>query len=533
MSSMPDGCNLPKSIIHEPSVNPIPYPNGLFTPTNDAGIKCPSQKDEAEPQPAGKFKLVTWEDQNDTENPQNWPRNTKLLRSSAPLAIIFSIAFASSIFGAASNVTANEYAVSQELMSLGVALFIAGFALGPLLWAPLAEVIGSAPVLALALTGCAIFQIPLALATNVTTILVSRFLAGLMGAGGLAVGSGVLADIFGPIARGVAVGTSASIMNLGSILGPIAGAYLVDRSGWRWTAWLTLILCGGAGIISIFFLRESSHNRILRWRAARLRTETGDERHRASAEMVSLEPRVLLRRYCSKPVRMFVQEPILIVMTVYLTLVYGSLYLSYQLFPRAFEQRGWATPVAYLPFISVGLGLMSALGIFSLFTMTWYKKRWVAAQKEFQQQLTVPEDTGGSLVSSRIAPEDRLPPMILGAVLLPPSLLWFGWSGNTHWASQVISCFFIGMSLQIIFISGIVYIVDVYFLNTVSAISIHVVVRSLVSATFPLFEGPMYDSLHINYSATLLAALSAVIMVSPILLRIYGSRIRAWSRFSS
>ncbi|KAJ5560494.1 hypothetical protein N7513_002893 [Penicillium frequentans] len=505
------------------SINSISPTDGFSTP------KDTTPPNEIPNAPDTTFKLITWSS-SDPENPQNWPRRTKLLRSTAPLAVIFSIAFASSIFGASATVTAKEYGVSQELMSLGVALFIAGFALGPLLWAPLAEVIGNAPILAIALTGCAIFQIPLALAKNVATILISRFLAGLFGAGGLAVGSGVLADIFGPITRGIAVGTSASIMNLGSIIGPIAGAYLVanEDAGWRWTAWVTLILCCAAGVLCMFFLRESSHNRILMRRAARLRKETGDERLRASAEMESLDTRVLVRKYCSKPVRMFVQEPILIVMTIYLTLVYGSLYLSYQLFPKAFESRGWRMPVAYLPFLSVGLGLMSALGIFSVFTMTWYKKRWVAAQRA-----EIHGEKDGSKGHTRIAPEDRLPPMILGAVLLPPSLLWFGWSGNTHWASQVISCFFIGMSLQIIFISGIVYIVDVYFLNTVSAISIHVMVRSLVSATFPLFEGPMYESLHINYSATLLAALSALIMVSPILLRIYGSRIRTWSRFSS
>lgn len=97
---------------------------------------------------------------------------------------------------------------------------------------------------------------------------------------------------------------------------------------------------------------------------------------------------------------------------------------------------------------------------------------------------------------------------------------------------QVIPCFFIGLALQIIFISGIVYIVNVYLLNMASAISIHVMVRSLVGATFPLLEGPMYDALHINYSATLLAALSAFVMVSPILLMIHGSRIRSLSRFS-
>jgi hypothetical protein len=239
---------------------------------------------------------------------------------------------------------------------------------------------------------------------------------------------------------------------------------------------------------------------------------------------------VLLRKYCIKPVRMFCQEPILIVLTIYLTLVYGSLYLSYQMFPGAFQNRGWSKPTATLPFISVGLGVLAALGVFSFFTLTWYKQRWIAAQKASEESSEAVQ--ASSTTPVRIAPEDRLPPMILGAVLLPPALLWFGWLGEVHWAAQVIACFVIGFALQIIFISGVVYIVDVYPLDTVSAVSIHVMVLSVVSATFPLFEGPMYQRLHVNWSATLLAGLSALIMVSPMLLRIYGVHIRNWSQFS-
>lgn len=492
-------------------INLVAVPDGASTP----GTASPPNE------PESKFDLVTWNGLKDPENPQNWPRHKKLLRSFAPLVVIFSISFCSSIFGSATSVTAHQYGVSEEVMSLGVALFMAGYAVGPLIFAPMAEVVGNLPVMVVALAGCGIFQIPLALARNVTTILVSRFLAGMLGSGGLAVGSGLLADIFGPITRGIAVGTSASIMNLGSTISPIVGAYIVDRYNWRWTAWTSLILCGVVGLLCIALLRESSHNRLLMRRAAHLRRETGNPNYRARAEMASLNPQVLLRKYCTKPIRMFCQEPILIVMTTYLTLVYGTLYLSYQLFPRAFRMRGWSVPTATLPFAAVGLGVLSALGVFSLFTMTWYKRQWVRAQK------TAVDD-----VPARVPPEDRLPPMILGAVLLPPSLLWFGWSGDTHWVAQVIACFFIGLSLQLIFITGIAYIVDVYLLNTVSAISIHVMVRSLVSASFPLFEGPMYETLHINWSATLLACLSACIMASPIIFRIHGARIRSWSRFS-
>lgn len=514
MQSVPDGVLRVKHA-DRAIINLITVPDGVETPNR---LGTPPNE------PESGFEIVTWNGPEDPENPQNWPLRTKLLRSSAPLTVIFAIAFASSVFGAAADVTAADYGVSQEVMSLGVALFIAGFATGPLVFAPMAEVVGNAPVLAIALAGCALFQIPLALAQSVATVLVCRFLAGMLGSGGLAVGSGILADIYGPITRGVAVGMSASIMNIGSIIAPIAGAYIVGQYGWRWTAWVTLILCGVVGIHAALLLRESSHNRILMRRAARLRRETGNMNLRARAEMASLEPQVLLRKYCTKPVRMFIQEPILIVMTIYLTLVYGTLYLSYQLFPRAFQNRGWSKPTATLPFISVGLGVLSALGLFSLFTMTWYKKRWLASQKAKTEE--------GGKSPTQITPEHRLPPMILGAVILPPALLWFGCSGDVHWASQLIACFFIGMALQVIFISGIVYIVDTYLLNTVSAISIHVMVRSLVSAVFPIIEGPMYETLHINWSATLLAGLSAVIMVSPIVFMIYGSRIRSWSRFS-
>lgn len=494
--------------------------NLIFSRPN-GGDSLPHHKNEE------KFGLVTWDGPNDPENPQNWPRRTKLLRSAAPLCVVFAIAFASSIFGSATGVTAKEYNVSQEVMSLGVALFVAGFATGPLIFAPMAELVGSAPVLAVALVGCGIFQIPLALAQSVVTILVCRFLAGLLGSGGLAVGSGILSDIFNGPARGVAVGISATCMNLASTIAPIVGAFIVDRYNWRWTAWVTLILCGAVGILCLVLLRETSHNRILMKRAARLRRETGNAKLRSRNEMVSLDWHVLLHKYCTKPVRMFVQEPILIVFTTYLTLVYGSLYLSYQLFPKAFVNRGWSAPVSTLPFIAVGLGAVTALIVFSVFTMTWYKQRWVASQEA--DKTTSSEEC---LAKTCITPEHRLPPMILGAVLLPPALLWFGWSGNAHWICQVVACFIIGFGLQIIFIVGIVYIVDVYLINTVSAISVHVQLRSLVSATFPLFEGPMYDALGVNWSATLLAGLSAVIMFSPILFLIYGARIRSWSRFS-
>ncbi|KAJ6013215.1 hypothetical protein N7540_007806 [Penicillium herquei] len=468
--------------------------------------------------------LVSWDGPDDPENPQNWPLLRKVGASIAPLSVIFAVSFASSSFGACDSYVSAEYDISAEVMKLGVALFIAGYAAGPLVFAPMAELFGNVPPLVVALIGCGTFQIPLALAKNAATVFVSRFLAGALGAAALAVGSGLLADFYSAIARGAAIAITACFMNLGSIISPIAAAYISERYGWRWTAWTNLIVIGISAVICVFLLSESSHNRILMLRAARLRVETKDDKFHTHSELHALDLKVLIQLHFTKPIRMFIKEPILILITVYLTLVYGTLYLSYQFFTQNFEDRGWNASTSTLGLAPVGVGVVTATTIIATYSLTYYKDR--------QVELSTNAIQGENLLSARLSPEMRLPPMMLGAVVLPPALLWFGWSGDVHWSCQIIACFFVGCSLQLIFTTGVVYIIDVYMGHTVSAISIHVVVRSLASATFPMFELAMYDRLGIDWSSTLLACLSFVIMPCPFLLWRYGARIRSWSQFS-
>ncbi|XHG08973.1 hypothetical protein AWENTII_012057 [Aspergillus wentii] len=455
---------------------------------------------------------VGWDGDLDPENPHNWSLPTKLTCTAQACAMVFVVALSSSIFGPSAHVTAQQFGVADDTMHLGVALFVAGFAVGPLFFAPLSEVVGHMIPLCVGLAGVAIFQIPFALAEDVKTMLISRFLCGVIGSGAMAVGSGMLAELWGPATRAVAIGLSGMFMNIGSTIGPIAGVYILERYGWRWTGWATLLVCIVVGFSAIFNLRETSSKKILIQKARRLRRETGNESMHTNSEKAGLSFQLLMRKHLTQPPRIFMMEPILIILTIYLILVYGTLYLSYQMFSFAFLKRGWPHTTASLPFLAVALGLITAWIIFSVFTMTWYQSR-------FKQRGTV-------------LPEDRLPTMILGAVILPPALTWFGWSMRTNAAPQILACFFIGMALQLIFMSGIVYIVDVYIACSNSAISIHVVVRSIVSATFPLWAGPMYENLGIEWSSTVLAGFSAIMLASPILFSVYGAKIRSWSRFS-
>jgi MFS family permease len=80
-----------------------------------------------------------------------------------------------------------------------------GFSFGPIIWGPLSELYGRRVPLFIGYTLFAVFQIPVAVAQNIETILILRFVGGICGAAPLAVVAGTLADIWNPVDRGVAV----------------------------------------------------------------------------------------------------------------------------------------------------------------------------------------------------------------------------------------------------------------------------------------------------------------------------------------
>ncbi|KKY39433.1 putative mfs multidrug transporter [Diaporthe ampelina] len=457
--------------------------------------------------------IISWDGPDDPECPRNWPARRKALFVIVTSGMVTCVSFGSSVFAPAEHVFAEAFGVPLAVGQLGVALWILGFFAGPIFFGPVSELCGHLVPLAVAVAGMSVFQVPIALGANVRTVLACRFLSGAFGSGAFAVVSGTYFELYEPIPRGVALAASGMSINLGATVAPVAGAFLSYEAHWRWTAWATLIFAGVLCFAALFTVRETSSRRILQLKARRMRLETGDWALHAKSEETPVDLGDIVRRYLTKPVRIIVQEPILVILTAYLTLVYGILYLSFQAFPAAYQQRGWSVPMSDLPFLAVLLGAVSAFLTCALYTMTYYKRRVLA-------------NNGAT------EPEWRLPPMILGAGLLPPSLLWFGWSGNVHWMCQVMASYVIGYGLLLIFITGIVYLVDVYQHHANSAMSIHVIIRSLVASSFPLWANIMYDHLGIPWGTSLLAFLCTVMLCAPVTFYCFGARIRSWSRFS-
>ena len=110
----------------------------------------------------------------------------------------------------------------------------------------------------------------------------------------------------------------------GPALAPIiSGALEVSGVSWRIIFWI-LFGFAGACFIGIIFLLPETYVPVLLYREAkRLRKETGDERWHSTLDDNNAREgaRDVLDRTILKPFRMFVQEPMLAVITIYMSLV--------------------------------------------------------------------------------------------------------------------------------------------------------------------------------------------------------------------
>lgn len=209
------------------------------------------------------------------------------------------ITFCSSVFSSAAYATAVEFHVSEVVTLLGLSLFVLGFALGPLAWAPLSENFGRKRPLLAGFFAFALFQIPLALSRNLATVLISRFLEGACGAATMVINSAMFADFWAPTDRGIASSVYATATFAGPTLGPILGSIIVESHlGWRWTAWVTLIVAIPAGLLALLLIPETYEPVLLERKAKRLGLTV-----RAGKGVAEF-----IQKFLTKPLRMLATE---------------------------------------------------------------------------------------------------------------------------------------------------------------------------------------------------------------------------------
>ena len=270
------------------------------------------------------------------------------------------------------------------------------------------------------------------------------------------------------------------------------------------------------GLLLLFF-PETYPPIILVQKASELRRRTKNWGIHAKQEEIEVDFKELITKNVSRPLRILFTEPIVLLVTIYMSFIYGLLYLFLTAYALVFQGKyGFNEGISGLTYFGLLTGEMIAFVIVAATNGNYARK--LAANNNIP------------------VPEWRLPIAIAGGITFSAGLFWFGWSGyqgpKVHWIVPTLSGLLTGFGIFSIFLSLLNYIVDAYLMFAASALAANTFMRSGFGAAFPLFATYMFDGMGIEWAATFLGCLAAVMVPLPILFMFYGKRIRGKSKFA-
>ncbi|CDR36937.1 CYFA0S01e05732g1_1 [Cyberlindnera fabianii] len=445
---------------------------------------------------------------NDPDNPHNWPTWLRWVYTINLSILVIAVAFGSSCVTGGLGLINDKYHVSTEVSTLTCSLMVLGFSVGPLLWSPLSEQIGRQPVYFISLFLYVIFNIPCAVAKNIGTLLVCRFLCGVWASSGLSLVGGSIADMFPTETRGEAIAYFAFAPYCGPVFGPlICGWINIKTERLDLIFWVNLAFAGLMWITSTL-VPETYAPVILKKRAKRLRKETGNPKIMTEQEAQGMSLKELVMSCLIRPLYFAVTEPVLDLMCFYVCLIYALLYAFFFAYPVIFEELyGYNDAYIGLMLIPILIGACLAL-----VTTPICEKKYVAMTKR-----------------RKPTPEDRLVGAMIGAPFAAIALWILGATSYKHiiWVGPASSGLAFGYGMVLIYYSINNYIIDCYAVYASSALATKVFLRSAGGAAFPLFTPQMYRKLGLNWASWLLAFISTAMVLIPFGFYFYGKTLRS------
>jgi MFS family permease len=342
-----------------------------------------------------------------------------------------------------------------------------------------------------------------------------RFLGGTFGSSPLTNAGGVVADLFPPTQRGLGMALFATAPFLAPVLGPIMAGFTSETIGWRWVQGILAIFTGCVWLFGTLVLPETYAPVLLQQRAKAFSKTTGKvfisalEKHnkRTAAET--------FKRSLARPWALLFREPIVLVASTYMAILYGTLYMLFGAFPIVYQQeRGWSEGIGGLAFLGVAVGMMIGL-IYTILD----NRRYIRLMESHKGLPPA---------------EARLPPSILGSIALPIGIFWFSWtnSPSVHWSVSIIGAAPFGFGMVLVYISCINYLVDTYAIYAASVLAGGAMLRAFFGAAFPLFTKQMYANLGIHWASSIPGFLTLLCLPFPLLMYFWGEKLRLRCKYA-
>lgn len=460
--------------------------------------------------------LVDFEGEDDPYRPINWSTKKKVNTTLLYGLTTMTATWASSAYSAGTRQIAQEFHVGNQVAVLGTTLFLFGFGLGPLLWAPLSEVYGRRLAVLGPMFIAICFSFGSAVAKDFQTLMITRFFGAFFASAPVTNTGGVLGDLYSPAWRALAMAGYAMAVVGGPCLGPIVSAAFVANPslGWRWTEYFTGILQAAILLIDLIFIDECYPPKLLVYKARRLRHETGNWALHTKFEEWDVSIAELGKKFLLRPIQLLM-TPICFLVALYASFCYGILYMQLGGIPIIFgEMRGWPAVSATLPFLGILVGALIGCSI-NAYNQLLYNKVYHAA-------------------GNRAVPEARLPPMMLGSVLFSAGQFMMGWTAGPeyHWILPVIGLVMLGTGFFTIFQAALNYLVDTFTLYAASAVAANTFLRSCFAGAFPLVVAPLYHNVGVGPASSITGGFAALLVPVPFVFYVFGKGIRRRSKWS-
>lgn len=140
---------------------------------------------------------------------------------------------------------------------LTLSLFLAGFAVGQLVYGPISDRHGRRGVLLASLAVVLVANAACVLAPNMTALIVARLAVGLGTAGPIVLARSIVRDLYSGARAGQELSRMGSIMGLVPAIGPLVGALVYEAAGWRMIFALQFLLAAVTAAVVFAALPET------------------------------------------------------------------------------------------------------------------------------------------------------------------------------------------------------------------------------------------------------------------------------------